>query len=498
MKNSTFPKKFKHLIEKLSSEPIVGAIRVTDNSLQYAVTREEKVTNFIVSFPLGTMKEGIIQNPQAFSETLEKLHNLIAPDKKNLIIKISASLPPAIVYTQGFRIPYVDDNHINESASLNLQMISPMNMETAYMSWQKIGETDGQLELLGAFVSKEALDKIRFLMITANFQPISFEFPGLGIARVVEHVLGQVAETIILLEISSDGIDFLLIKDSALRFDYFISWNKIRGSEKEITKEIFNQALARELQKVINFTQGHFKETPEQILAIAPNLETTVQELLKQLNFKTAPFPAIYNLDPSWAGVIGASLKNVPSNRGARPISLGISPTADIFFEERFERFVVLWRNIGAIALLFLIFLNGGIDLVLRAKAKSLDANVQVFRDRGQNKEITMIEDKAVEFNRLVAAAEPILNSTPDWVGLFDKIFNLMRQNSITPAALTVNSSEFLISLNANGQNQSAVLAFKNLISISKEFTNVDLPLSRINVAPNGSVNFFISFKLKQ
>lgn len=489
MPNTNF---IKNLLEKLNSEPVIGGVRIEDSSIQYVVAPDNKAINFSVPLPPGCVQNGIVQNKIAFEEALSKIHEFIKPGKKEEVIHITVCLPPALIFTQSFKVPYIDDKKMNESASLNLQMISPVS--DAYMGWQKIGESEGQIELLGAFVQKESLDKIKDSLVTARFQAVTFEFPALGLAKSAAEVIGEKPESVIILEISNDGLDFIILKNNSLYFDYFVSWQKIQGAEKEITKDILNAGLMRELQKVSNFSLSRFKETISEIFYIAPGLETSLSEMFASLGLKASPFPGAYGLPPSLMAVTGCSVKKTKSHPEENQINLGTDNSFNIFFEERVKNFISLWRVIAAIAASFLILLNGGFSVGLALHAKNLERQSQFTDGKNQANNVN-IEQKAREFNNLVAFMNRTKNETLDWPTFFDSIFGLIDDGNIAPSIFNISNNDRVISMEARAPSNESVLAFKNVLN--QKFDRVDLPLSRTTVNPDGSVNFAISFKLK-
>ncbi len=177
------PKLFGYLLEKLVSEPEVGGLQITDAALQYVQVGRDGARTFSVRLPPGVVEEGIAKDAVQLKGALEALHELILPKRRERAVKVVVGLPAALVYTQSFRVPVVADDRLHESAILNLQMISPIEAARAYMGWQKIGETDDQLELLGAFAERRDVDAFKTLLTDAGFVPVTFEFPALALAR---------------------------------------------------------------------------------------------------------------------------------------------------------------------------------------------------------------------------------------------------------------------------------------------------------------------------
>jgi len=231
----TIFKKIATFFERLSSKPKIGGFQITDSSIQYVRIENgfEPVTASI-HLPPGVIVGGFIKQEDQLLKHLKKLHNSVVLGGEKEELRVVVCLPSAITYTQTFNIPNVGRERLEESVRLNLQMISPIPVENAYMSWQILQETEDKYELLGAFVVIDVMDKFKNLLIEAGFQPIIFEFPSLSLSWLINKVVGLRPESSLVLSVSSDGIDIFLLRNGLIYFDYFRSWQSVQGSEREI------------------------------------------------------------------------------------------------------------------------------------------------------------------------------------------------------------------------------------------------------------------------
>lgn len=471
---------------------MIGGLRVMNGSVQYVLRTGKRRKNASAELFGGTLEEA-----------LSRLHSQISA-KKNEVIKVVVSLPADAVYTQSFKIPYVAREEMEESASLNLQMISPIEAKNAYMDWQNIREAENNLELLGAFAERKKIEELREALERANFYAATFEFPALGISRLIaiEGEEGREPSSKLALEISSDGMDFFIVKNGAMYFDYFVSWKEMQSEGKEIPKEVFEERLARETRKVLNFAEGKTGESISSILFVAPGMEKRVEELIRQNFGGNVASLAVKNeeLDGSWYAAIGSALR-VNSRTVKREINLGTESLEKVMFEERLLRFVKLWRNIGITVLAVFLILDGAFASLVTTQARKLSEGISGlsagWQGGASGAELEKLEKKAREFNALVDAIEKTRAGDKNWYAFLANLKNLARNENITITRMEVDAKGSAVTLGAEGETHEAVIEFKNKLAEEPSLENVDLPLGRIAVTENGRVSFSLSFKIR-
>src|SRR3989338_1941669 len=475
---------FQELIKKLSSDPEVGGLEIRDLSLQYANIKKGKVENFSVRLPQGVMEEGIIKEREKLVEYLLQLHDMIAPKERGRVIKVTTSLQASIIYTQSFKIPLVAQEKMEESASLNLQVISPIEAEKACMSWQKIGEAQTEQELLGAFVEKKSVMDIQKTLDEANFYPVVFEFSALGIARLLKTLEGVSKERALVLEISPEGMDFLIVKNGELYFDYFVSWKKIQKESPQITQEMFEENITREVRKVSNFALNRVGGNIDEVLYLAPGMEAQVQAILEKnpgVKAKPLVFPEHASLGPTWYATIGSALRRDSLLKKEQGINLGPETLEKALFEERLVNFGRMWRNIIATTLGAFLLLYGALAVALVAQSKEADLRLGEFTTQNRKLELEALEHRANEFNSLVRYIGKIKEEKRDKSLMLKKILELADNNGVFINSLTINK-EGNVQVTGSGASHNTVVSFKGIVAKESDVEKVELPLSRIKI----------------
>ncbi len=491
-------KSFGYFLEKLTSRPVLGGMQITDSGLQYVhIDKEKRMVNFSLRLPPGILRGGKILDKSQFVDVLRRLHDLISPRRKREIVKIVVSLPAELVYTQSLSIPNIAEEKREEATKLNLQMVSPIPPGDAYISSQTISENSDRYEILGAFIDKKIVEDYRKVFEMANFSPIILEFPSLALSRVINQSFESVSGPVLVLQVSSDGLDIFILKDNALYFNYFRSWSSIQRDSKEISLTLFEAVLVEEIQKVINFVLSRFKEIPKRILLLTPGFEDKIKEMLTtRFQIETTPLKITsYPLGPIWYITLGSALRGGWERSKDVSITLGTEGSFVIFSEERILEFVRLWRNIFVGTFAFFLVFFAFLGFILVRQNGTLDERLKSLLSAPAERDLNFFEGKAEEFNNLIAAVGKIKASTPPWNGFLADLKRVTQANGITIDRFNISSLKEPVTLVARAPGHDNVIKFKNFLATEPNFSSVDLPLSQITVAEDSTVVFNISFR---
>lgn len=490
---------FGYVLEKLSSRPPVGGVYVSSLGIQYISFEKEKPQTFFFRFPPGVIKNGRVQNSEEFVNVLKQIREVAHIKKKSQALQVIVTLPAEIVFTQSFEVPNVGEEKLEEAANLNLQMISPIQQDLAYMSWQLVKEGDDRFELFGAFVEKAIIEDFRKVFEDALFHPIAFEFPALSLSRVVAKSINLKDKPVLVIHISGDGINLSILRYNSLQFDYFRSWQSIQGEGKQISRDAFERVIIDEVQKVINFTLSRFKDMLDQVIVIAPGFEGDIQRILKGRfgNLGIIPFvlPS-QEVTPSWYVAYGSALRGGGDFSRDQYINLNYGMSADLFFEQYVLSFSKLWRNILGMVFLFFFILFFVSSLFLRGQLNNLSSEVNLSKVQVNEKEFSDIRAKALEFNTMVDAIRREPREGILFSNFIDYFTTLTSENSITIDRLELSSPTSPIQVSGRAPDSNTVVVFKNVLLKNERFTNVDLPLFGIRELPNNTVSFSLTFSI--
>ena len=486
--------KIKFFLERLSSKPILGGLQISDSALLYVELSGNRTTAGVRLDP-GIIREGKIVDIEKLRLALQQLHASINADPKN-IIPVTVVLPTAGVYTQSFNMPNIGSEKIEESAALNLQMISPMAPETSYISWQVLHETQDQFELLGAFTERAFVDSFRTLLEEEHFSPVAMEFPSLALSRLL-FIAGNIdTQASLLLQVTNEGLNLSILRNKGLYFDYSRTWRSIQGEDHEITRERFERVVVEEVQKVTNFTISKFKETPKKLYMVAPGYEKEIQTFV-QVRFGMSVIPmqiASMNLNPQWYVAVGAALREEDSRKSDRLISLAPADIGSFFYREQALSFIMLWRSLAAAVLgTFIIFFSGSTFVLARELVNSRN-DLSIYSANIPTNELTQLMTQVRTFNTLVRNIQTVQAITSPWPKFYRRLIAVTNANQVVIDRVEVITIKDPIMLTAHTSGVEGVTNFRKALALEKDFSAINLYVSEIATREDGSVGFRIKF----
>jgi len=491
-----FFQKASSVLDRLSSKPVIGGLQVTNAAVSYARLEKGVPQTFSLRFPPGVFEGGKVVAEDQLVEVLKKLHAMIVPGKEAEIVQVTMSLPAETVFTQSFEVPNINREKLDETASLNLQMISPLPLKDAYMSWETITETPERFELLGAFTEKQALDILAHAFRVAGFYAVAFEFPSLSLTRLLTGLTSLPPTSVLLLHVSADGVNLSIIRKNRLSFDYFRSWKSIQGESRQISRDLFDQVIAEEAQKVAYFALSRFQETVSRVFFVAPGFEKEIGGVLQtRLSLPAAPFPVPSGAPaPVWYVPWGAALREMSPLKNEHPINLNYESSADVFFEQHAVNFVILWRNILSVVLAFFLIVYAISSSFLANQLRTVQNRLSASKSEVNQQELSSLTGQAASFNAMVAALKAEPREVNVWYSLLTELSSVASANDVVLDRIDAPSFSGPIEIIAHTSDNTKVVAFKSALEGTKGFSNVDLPLLGIQQTASNSVSFSISF----
>ncbi|MBI4991746.1 MAG: pilus assembly protein PilM [Candidatus Harrisonbacteria bacterium] len=450
----------------------------------------------------GIIENGRIKDKEKLAENLKRLHQQFSlPKEKTPVILL---VPSINVYTQVFNLPPLADGNLADAAKLNLVGISPIDLNLSYADWEKIGvrEQDGRLEILGAFANSMVINEYIGSLVEAGFVPVAVEFPALALARSIKEFAAgvDIEKPQVVLNVSSDGIDFMVLRHGNLYFDYFTPWKLIQDegrSGREILFSDFKETIIREIKKVYAFYGSHWEGRLEKLILVTQALNTEIKNFINE-NFQFDVIELKLNkftdLPPSWFGVLGSMLRGRMSRAEDILISLMATGTEEDYRQSQIMFFVKSWRNIIAATLGFIILLFILVDTILSQASDKLVLQLQEIVKSPAGNEVLALQEQAKAFNQLLDKIFAARGQKSELSATLTRV-NASLKNDVNITRILLDSSQSSALLTGKAADQSAAVNFKNTL-FQGGFKNVSLPLSNIVVNPDKTVSFTLTFKL--
>lgn len=496
--------KIKEALDKLNPQPKIGALEINDAYLRYVIIKGKKIDFFSLKFPPGVVEDGRVKDKEQFLAIAGALHGQISKRRKKKIYSI-ISISDANVFTTLFNLPDSAAGNLEEAAVLNLQMNSPIDFSAAYSDWQVVGEKSGagagQMELFGAFASKQIIDEYEGLLAKAGFGVVAVEFPALALARtVIELGEGIEKEKIyLLLRLGADGLTFGIVKNRNLYFVHFVSWQVVYGQERKVPLGAFKDILIKELQKVLNFYEAHIGGQISGILLVSPGLVEEISKIISG-NFSLLPvrvpkLKQFQDLSLSWFSVLGSALRGTLPRAKDELVSIASAGTEAKFSEFEILNFSRMWRNLASAVMIFILAVFGGFYIFLANNLKETSRELLEFTIKPEASEVAELAARAEDFNRQVGLLAAAKEQTSEWSGLFDAISGSAGEK-ITLKKIFMQSPDSPILLAGISLDESALVGFRQKLEETGKFEKVELSFSNVKKNLNGTLDFSLSVQL--
>lgn len=495
------PKSFSQFLQPRI--PVAG-LRFEDAAARIVQFRGRALKKALVVLEPGIIESGKINDKVKLVAALKELREQFGFLKEK--IPVIAVIPSIQIYTKVFSVPILDQKGLKEAAELNLKSLSPIDFAKASADWQQIGaqEKDGKIEILAAFAESAAVSEYISALREAGFVPVAAEFPALAIARTIkEFGVGiDLARPQIIVNVASDGIDFMLLRHGDLYFDYFVPWRLIKDEGKtarQILLDDFKATILSEVKKVANFYGSRWGEKLENLVLVTQALNMEIADMVRtNFNFKATELRLreFTDLPSSWFGALGAASRGVLPRSKDTLISLMVVGTEELSLQAEIMFFVKVWRNALLAVFGFVAFLFILADSFFALNSGRLANRLREFIHAPQGAEVVKLREQAEVFNKLVEKASAANDQSVHYSGFLIKL-NQLLNNKINLSGISADFSKLSVSLIGEARDEVAAVDFKNAL-VKAGFENVSLPLSNIVTKPDKGVEFTMTFKLPQ
>ena len=490
------------ILKKLLLPPAtVAGLEIKDTAIRIAQFQDGEFKKAVVSLEPGVIDGGRIKNKDKFIESLRELRKDFSGEEKK--IPVVVVVPSVDFFSQDFSAPALTGSKLEEAAQLNLQALSPTDFNSVYSDWHQIGvsEKDGKIDILGAFIESEISDEYVFALGDAGFIAVAMEFPALAQTRIIKEMGAEIDLTkpLAVLNIASDGIDFMIVRQGNLYFHYFAPWKGIGddGNSREISFADFQETIIRELKRVFLFYGNHWSGKIENLILISQSMNVETEKFIKEtfnLNVIDLRLRNLTDLSSAWFTVLGAALRGKLPRSKDTIVSLMMTGTERMQVQGEILSFIETWRNVFITTLGFLLILFIATDSFFANYNNNLTIKAQSIKNNPGGAEILEVENQARLFNQLVNKAGIASGKSMQLYPVLSKIDTLIR-DGIEIQKLSIVPGNFNSSLGGTAKSESQVIKFRDGM-VKENFREVSLLLSNIVTNQDGSVTFSLTFKL--
>ncbi len=482
---------------------VIGGLNIADNSLHFISLQRGRLVKAAVSLAPNIFKNGVVQDREQLIYAFRKLHAQI-PHLSEPVPIILTSFP-ANVLAQSFSIPgFLDQESIEESVKVNLEMLTPWDLRETYCDAQQLKgvSASGQLDFLGAFVPAYLVDDLVNCLSEANFNAVAVEFPALSLSRLVRQwgTGLDFTNNYLLLDLAEEGFVLCILIGGDPYFSRFVAWETV-FEERDDHRE----AILKEVRQTLDYYSNRFGGELKNLI-VTPNISTEFLSIIQQafkFKIKKLGLKMFPDLKPMWFSALGAHLRGLMPRSDDVLVSLSAVGTELQYFRSFISHFIAKWRNwiLGGLAGILFVFLIA--DNILLRVEQSLKSELQETLSRQAVEDLALHEERAVHFNQLVSRAQFLEERIFHWSPSLARLNNLagpaviFDKISVTADRISPEEIQYNVVILGRGDSEVAIIDFKNKLLNDPHFENVNLPLSSIVTGTDKKAVFTLNFQVK-
>jgi Tfp pilus assembly PilM family ATPase len=493
---------FEKVLKALHVRSIVGGLEISDLALRFAYFNGTEWELAGLRLPPGVMDGGQIKDREQFIKALRALHKMIRKKEDRHIITVVAALSSVNIYSQEFNLPLLSGEDFKKAVDLNLQMIAPSDIKELYSGWQFLTpKNTGSMncEILAAFINRKIMDELKSALLEGGFLCVAAESKSMGLARIVRTwaVEFDTSKAYIVLFFDNSGLEFLIMRNGQLYFEYFTSWKDFQLDERQLSTPTFAATVIRDLNQIITFYRQQWQNPPlDNIFILSPGFDEQIKAIVESnFSLKVVPFTlkTAQSISLSWLVTLGSGLRGIIPRQEDRDISLLGTSASQEFNRQQLSNFLDFWRVMvpAGLGVLFAAFL--GVNMFLSSVDRSLKSLVSIRSNPAQLKEVEEIQNRAKVFNETLALINSIEQSTKLRNRVLDQIDTYAKENTITLHHVNINGDTGLIS--GEAVTEEKILNFKRKLDSEGKFKSVELPLADLKAGSQG-VSFLMNLSI--
>ena len=248
---------FEKILSLLRVRTIVAGMEVSDQAIRLVHFAKGVWQLHAIRLEPGIMENGVIKDKDAFIASLVELKTKSgisggSKRKINVVVSLSSGSP----YIKTFKLPEIEGEDLGKAVELNLEIASPGSASETYSGWEMIGreEAAGQVDILSGFIDRPIVDAAVDALFSAGYIPMAIESKSLALTRVFREKGSGIdlQKPYILVDVDSDGVQFLVVRDGALYFEYSHRWADIENAKGEISMEAFEEESLRTVKEELS------------------------------------------------------------------------------------------------------------------------------------------------------------------------------------------------------------------------------------------------------
>lgn len=434
-----------------------------------------------IKLPSGMFNNGLIVRPDVFSSSLQSLIKSAKISTPYVVV----CFPEVFAYTRGHELPKMPISELDEAVKWQAKDLFPFPSEDLYFDWKIINTDEKNIQVVVVAVQKSVLDQFVSGLQSVGLKPLRFEPDATALARLL---LLKTDENALLVEILPNGAYITLVEGEKSLFTTVVQFAQGDSSEQ------FLKSIDQTLLEIDNFYRDkHILNKNTTHIVVTGDLasENWVGHLQQLLGYKAQILKTKMQqqgFNKSYAAAISGIAPPLDEN------SINLMPTTlqEQYDLQRSIQFMNALLTRVVIILVILCLLSGAFLGFARYNNNLIDKKVKLAEAQIKSQPVKV--ENVLQLNSLAQYINSIgkLKLSPK-----DKIltiFGLIPQ-SVQVTQLDYEDRRLTYRITGIANTRDDLIAFKNSLENSKQFTNIDLPL--VSLESPIQVPFIITFVSK-
>ncbi|MCL4405547.1 hypothetical protein M1295_03250 [Patescibacteria group bacterium] len=473
----------------------LGGLEAADNHLQFIELRGGRIIQASIDLPVGVIESGVVKNRAELVSALRALRKEIKL-RKSKSVDVVLTIPANNIYVQTFNVPAVGDKDLSEVAELNMRMISPIDVDSAYYGWQSMNdgfdELTNQKELLAAFVDRKVIDEYVSALQEAGYSVAAVESSTISLSRsLYANKLLDVNVPYLAVQFLSAGMYFMILRGRSVVFNFFSPWAETYVGDKSASFESIDNLIDVEVRRLLNFYSSHWGGQIDNIAIITPVLQNELSAAVR----KSFPLAKIQLIDSEKAGVAyGAALRGlIPRSRDLE-VSVNNITAHEAYRGDQILEYLKFWRSIVLTIFVALLALFVGSDVYLHGIVVSESNSKNVSIKSTDLAQLNNLEESAEQFNNMVSIIASAEGNQTKVSWLINAINSAASADGVSLSRVYIQTAGKSGLVVGYAGSNTVATDFKDKLAAIPQLTQVQIPFSTITVAANGTVNFTVTF----
>ncbi|MCP4611430.1 MAG: pilus assembly protein PilM [Planctomycetes bacterium] len=269
----------------------VVTLNFESNSIRILAVRGKKIEKWgSVPLEAGIVKDGLIVQPEAAAEAIKSQLEKMGIKEKKVILSVTGLRATFRV----LNLPRVKKSLLEESIHRGAKREMPVPLEELYLSWQSIGNNDGEQNIFVLGMPQELVDAEIRTLDKLGIKPQAMDFKPLVLARLVNR------KDALIVDLEPDSFVVTLVADG---IPAVIRTITPKGEGSILDDNIWR--LNEEIMRIVeyhnrNHRQNHFTTDTPALLTGSLTSDTAIAQAVESgIGYPVEPLtvPFSYPLD---------------------------------------------------------------------------------------------------------------------------------------------------------------------------------------------------------